>query len=56
MLLSLFGEIALAVIGGLYVLDCWFDSFVSLLELMNDKDEKDDDKHEMSEIARRMYS
>ena len=56
MLLSLFGEIGFVVIGALYVLDCWFDSFVSLLELMNDKNEKDDEKDEMSESARRMYS
>ena len=55
MLFSLFGEIALAVIGGLYVLDCWFDSFIDLMELTK-TDEKDDDKHEMSETAKRMYS
>lgn len=56
MLFSLFGEIALAVIGGLYVLDCWFDSFIDLMELMKTDDDKDDDKKEMSETAKRMYS
>ena len=56
MLFSLFGEIALAVIGGLYVIDCWFDSFIDLMTLMKNDDDKDDDKHELSETAKRMYS
>ena len=55
MLFSLFGEIAFAIIGGLYVLDCWFDSFIDLLELMKDNDKDDDDKP-MSDTAKRMYS
>ena len=55
MLLSLFGEIALAVIGGLYVLDCWFDWFIDLMALMKNDDEKDE-KQELSENIKRMYS
>ena len=55
MLFSLFGEIGLCVCGLLYVLDCWFDSCIDLMELTK-TDEKDDDKQEMSEIVKRMYS
>ena len=55
MLFSLFGEIGLCVCGLLYVLDKWFDSFVDMMELMKNDDDKDD-KQEMSETAKRMYS
>ena len=57
MIFTLFGEIALAVIGTLYVLDCWFDSCISLIELMkNNNDEDDKDKPPISETVKRMYS
>ena len=55
MLFSLFGEIGLCVCGLLYVLDCWFDSYIDLMELMKN-DDKDNEKIEMSETAKRMYS
>lgn len=55
MLFSLFGEIGLVVIGALYVFDCWFNSFIDLMELMKNND-YNEDKHEMSETAKRMYS
>ena len=55
MLFSLFGEISLAVCGLLYVLDCWFNSFIDMMEFMkNNIDE--DEKQEMSETIKRMYS
>jgi len=53
MLFSLFGEIALTVIGLLYVLDCWFDSFISLAETSKNNDDED---IKMSDAAKRMYS
>lgn len=52
MLFSLFGEISLTIIGFLYVLNCWFDSCMSLEESM--KNNEEDVK--MSESAKRMYS
>ncbi len=55
MIFSLFGEISLAVIGLLYVMDCWFDSFINMVELMKNND-NNDDKQEMSDTAKRMYS
>ena len=55
MLFSLFGEISLSVIGLLYVMDCWFNSFIDMMSLMKNNDD-DDEKQEMSETAKRMYS
>ena len=56
MILSLFGEISLFVVGLLYVLDCWFDSYIDLMELMKNNDDEKIEKNEISESARRMYS
>ena len=52
MLFSLFGEISLAVIGLLYVLNYWFDSCISFEEMMKNKEEE----VKMSESTKRMYS
>ena len=53
MLFSLVGEIGLIVVGSLWVLDCWFDSFTNLIEVMKN-DEKESPP--MSEEAKRLYS
>ena len=56
MLFSLFGEIALAAIGLLYVIDCYFDSCINLMEQMkNNDDEKEEDK-KVLEAIKHMYS
>ena len=52
MLFSLFGEVGLVTIGLLYVLNCWFDSFVNIMSMM--KNNEEDVK--MSDWAKRMYS
>ena len=52
MLFSLFGEIALSIIGLLYVGNCWFDSFVNLMETIKNNE----DEVKMSDEAKRMYS
>ena len=54
MLFSLFGEIALTVIGLLYVLDCWFDSCISFEETMKNNEEEKEVK--MTDAVKRMYS
>jgi len=54
MLFSLFGEIALTVIGFLYVADLWFDSFISLAEQSKNNEEEKEVK--MSDVVKRMYS
>ena len=51
MLFSLFGEIALTIIGLLYVGNCWFDSFINLMVQM-----KNNDDIKLSDAAKRMYS
>ena len=53
MLFSIYGEVGLCVCGLLYVLDKWFNSFIDLITLMKDNDEKE---QPMSESAKRMYS
>ena len=54
MLFSLFGEIALTVIGLLYVADMWFDSFISLAEQSKNNEEEKEQK--MTDAVKRMYS
>ena len=54
MLFSLLGEIGLIVIGTLYVIDCYFDSFINLIEVMTKN--KDDEDPPLTEAAKRMYS
>ena len=53
MLFSLVGEIGLIVISSLYVLDCWFNTFIDLIETMKNDDDK---SPPMSEEAKRLYS
>ena len=53
MLFSYLGEIGLIIVAGLYVMDCWFDSFINFIETTKEKEEKDPP---MSEAAKRMYS
>ena len=52
MLLSLFGEISLAIIGTLYVLNLWFDSCLNFMEL----EAKNNDDKELPESVKHMYS
>ena len=52
MLFSLFGEIGLAIIGLLYVGNCWFDSFINLMVQMKNNEEE----VKLSDAAKRMYS
>ena len=54
MLSSLFGEISLTIIGLLYVTNKWFNSFIDMMDLM--KNNENDEKQEMSETIKRMYS
>ena len=54
MLFSTFGEIGVCVVGLLWVLDLWFDSFISLMELM--KNNSEDKEPPMTETTKRMYS
>ena len=54
MLFSLFGEISLTIIGLLYVTNKWFNSFIDMMDLM--KNNENDEKQEMSETIKRMYS
>ncbi len=52
MIFSLFGEIALTIIGLLYVGNCWFDSFINLMGQMKNNEEE----VKMSESIKHMYS
>ena len=54
MILSLTGEIGLIVIGLLYVLDCWFDSFIDMMNIM--KDVSDEKQKELPDSIKRLYS
>ena len=53
MLFSIYGEVGLSICGLLYVLNKWFDSFIDLITIMKDNDDKEPS---MSESAKRMYS
>ena len=54
MLFSTIGEIGLIVIGLAYVLDCWFDSLINMIEITNkNNDEKD---KELPDSIKHMYS
>ena len=55
MILSLVGEIGLIVVGTLYVLDCWFDSFINLMSIIKDNDEEQKQK-EIPESVKHIYS
>ena len=51
MLFSIVGEIGLIVVGVLYVLDCWFDSCIDLIETT-----KEGKEPEIPESVKHMYS
>ena len=55
MLFSLVGEIGLIAIGTLYVLDCWFDTFINMMSIIKDTDDEQKQK-EIPESAKHMYS
>ena len=55
MLFSVIGEIGLIVIGSLYVLDCWFDSFINMMTILKDSEDEQKQK-EIPESAKHMYS
>lgn len=55
MIFSLFGEIGLIIIGTLYVLDCWFDSCINLMDWYKNNEEADKDK-ELPEAVKHMFS
>ena len=55
MIFSLFGEIGLIIIGAFYVLDCWFDSLINLMDLSKNNDDNDKYK-ELPESIKHMYS
>ena len=52
MIFTLFGEISLTVIGLLYVLNCWFDSFVNLMDTIKNNDED----VKLPDAVKHMYS
>ena len=54
MLFSIVGEIGLMVIGTLYVIDCYLDSFINLLDVMAKN--KDEEEPPITEATKRMYS
>ena len=56
MLFSVPAEICICICGLLYVMDKWFDSYINLMELMQNNDTDDEDKRPMSETVKRMYS
>ena len=53
MLFSLFGEISLAIIGLLYVGNLWFDSFITIMTQVEDKN---NDETKVPESVKHMYS
>ena len=54
MLFSIVGEIGLIVLGALWVIDCYFDSFINLLDTINKNNE--DEEPPLTEATKRMYS
>ena len=55
MLFSLVGEIGLIVIGTLYVLDCWVDSLINLMETVSKNNEEEEAK-KIPECVKHLYS
>lgn len=51
MLFSYFGEIGLFVVGFLYVMDLWFDSYIDLIQAT-----KEEKSSEIPESVKHMYS
>ena len=55
MLFSLFGEISLSIIGLLYIVDCFVDSFINLAQIEKEKEEEEQEK-KIPESMKHMYS
>ena len=55
MLFSLVGEIGLIVVGTLYVLDCYLDSLINLIDTMNKNNDEEEDK-KIPEFVKHLYS
>ena len=55
MLFSLTGEIGLIIIGALYVFDCWFNSFIDLLEITNNSNDEQKQK-DLPDSLKHLYS
>lgn len=53
MLFSYIGEIGLIIVGFLYVMDLWFDSYIDLIQATKEKEEK---QTELPESIKHMYS
>ena len=51
MLFSIVGEIGLIIVAGLYVMDCWFNSFLDLIEAT-----KEEKENEIPESVKHLYS
>ncbi len=60
MLFSTFGEVGVVVIGLMWVLNKWFDSFIDAVELlknMSEVDSSDEQKHkDLPDSIKQMYS
>ena len=56
MLFSIVGEIGLIVIGLAYVLDCWFDSFINMIEVTSKNSDEKDKEKELPDSIKHMYS
>ena len=55
MLFSTFGEIGLFIIGLLYVLDCYVDSFINLAEITKNN-ENNEELKKLPESLKHIYS
>ena len=59
MIFSVFFEIGLLVLGALYVLNLWFDSFLHAAEVNNDLEDRDKEKADdkkRAELTQHLYS
>lgn len=56
MLFSQTGEIGLILIGLIWAINKWFDSFIDLMDLIKNNNELDDENKEIPESVKHMYS
>ena len=59
MIFSLFFEIGLLVLGVFYVGHLWFESFLNMIEISKDLEEKEKEKQEdkeREELSKHLYS
>ena len=59
MIFSLFFEIALTVLGTLYILNLWFDSLLHASEVNKDLEDRDKEKaddKEREQLCKHLYS